>query len=581
MLNKLTIIHKKILEDIVAEFINKCEMPNRKVFRVAHAGDLDDIDFMEKSGVLKTEGESYKIPLWFFKNTLQWQKEKRITNKILKNMRTLYLNDPLARFPVEHVVPRDEYALQPSGIKRALYYLREVGLISGGQLNTEGQYITVSPHENVIRVDDVDEVIDNEVNVVWEEERTIAHNSSDKQKNWRFVKDLGRGGQGSVSLVEKLGYHNEVINKVVEMVRVLVKSENAETINKLAYSMPHFFYEFADDLKRNTHRGALKQLHASNNRDYSKALERMEKEISGMEQIDHPNIVKILDKNLKDGWFVMEYFEHGTLDKHLSRFKGDARGSLAAFRRLVEALALMHSQKLIHRDIKPQNIYLNTSNELIVGDLGLIFMQENDVSRISEAYENVGSRDWMPAWAQGKKLPLDEITTAFDVFCLAKVLWAMISGRTKLQLWYYDHEEYNLERLFPDKEEMPLVNKLLSKCIVQFERDIKIKDATELLREIDKTIIQIDNKTQQLASNIKRKCKVCGNGTYELIVNGNPTAAHNFGISPTGNSGFKIYTCNNCGHVQLFYFSDVHNELPAWAGDMPGGKIHRQARGMP
>ncbi|MBU2574338.1 MAG: protein kinase [Elusimicrobia bacterium] len=569
---------KEIIQDIVVAFINTGVMPNRKVFRAEHAEYLDDIDLLEKTSAFQTDGDKYKIPLEFFKNTDSWPKERRIANKILKRLRELYLSNPLAEFPIEAVIPKEEIALQPSGVNRALHYLREVGLISGSHQDSKGNYLAISPHENVLRYEDIDKKI-SVADKSGQEQLPVQGGKplqqvSEKQKNWRTIGELGEGGQGKVSLVEKLGYHNEVVNKVVGSIRRLVTAEKAEIINETAYSLPLFFSEFMNDLKENKYRGALKQLHASENADYRKALERMEIEIAGMEKISHPNIVKILDKNLNDGWFVMEYFEHGTLDKHLPIFKGDVLRSLYAFRKLVEAVAAMHAQKLVHRDIKPQNIYLKAPGDLVLGDLGLIFMQEADKTRISEAYENVGSRDWMPGWAQGKKI--EQINPSFDVYCLAKVLWAMISGKTKLHFWYYYLKENDLEQLFPSKEEMPLINKLFSQCIVEFEKDIKIKNAAELLAEIDKTIMQVGIKVQRLAGNTARRCLVCGAGIYQLVVNGNPTAAENFGITPHGNSGFKVYTCNNCGHVQLFHFQDVNKPMPAWEKDTLEPKIYRQ-----
>lgn len=569
-MDELTKTHKEIINDLIVDFINIGEMPNRKEFRVTHFKYLNDIDYLEKIQVLPSDIDKYKLPLGFFKEWNGWQKEKIFANKILKILRGIYMNNPHANFTLETIIPKDEIEFRRLAVKRALYYLRETGFISGYSQDSNGNYTSISPHENVLRCDDIDEKINPVGKVIVREELPSRDEknpleNSDRQKNWRNIKGLGEGGQGKVFLVEKLNYHNEVVNEVVTSIKKVVATEEAEIINKVAYDLPLFFSKFANDLRNNTHRGALKQLHASGSADYRKALERMEKEVTGMEKISHPNIVKILDKNLDAGWFVMEYFEHGPLDRHLHIFRGNVLKSLYAFRKLVKGVAEMHSQKLIHRDIKPQNIYLRSPKELVVGDLGLIFTDEDDTTRVSETYENVGSRDWMPGWAQGKKLEL--ISPAFDVFCLAKVLWAMISGKTKMQLWYYDHDDSNLEKLFPDKEEMPAVNNLLSKCIVQFEKDIKIKNATELLNEINKVIIKV--KVQRLAGNDTRKCLVCGNGNYQRIANGESKITQNFGLNPITNSGFKIYRCNGCGHVQLFNFRNTNDpkELPEWEND--------------
>ncbi len=106
------------------------------------------------------------------------------------------------------------------------------------------------------------------------------------------------------------------------------------------------------------------------------------------------------------------------------------------------------------------------------------------------------------------------------------------------------------------------VNQLLGKCIVEEERDC-LEDANELLYEIDKILSLIENHADIISSAIQRRCKVCGIGNYDLVVNRNVTAAHNFGISPSGTRSFKIFTCSHCGHVQLFAFGNNQDPV-AW-----------------
>ena len=55
--------------------------------------------------------------------------------------------------------------------------------------------------------------------------------------------------------------------------------------------------------------------------DEAAALERMKRELSALESVDHPALVKVLDSNLDEKWFVMELFEGGTLSNHLKKYK--------------------------------------------------------------------------------------------------------------------------------------------------------------------------------------------------------------------------------------------------------------------
>lgn len=382
--------------------------------------------------------------------------------------------------------------------------------------------------------------------------------------NWYGIRELGAGGQGKVYLVEDQKYFGPLVDQLVD------KLKSVSGVGD--YKGARTLWELISRAKIDdyAHMGALKELHANKSSpEYKKALARMKSELQALREDLHPNIVKLYDEQIeKNGWFVMEFFPKGPLSNHRGKFAGNVELSLLRFRELVEAVGVLHAKGMVHRDIKPDNIYMRDNDTLVLGDFGLIWLNETDKTRISETYENVGSRDWMPGWAYG--MQLEKVSPAFDVFSLAKVLWAMISGHTKMHLWYFKKDHYNLEKLFPDDSAMPIINELLAKCIVENESDC-LQSANVLLAELDKTIQRIKGRNVSLAHNTKRECLVCGEGKYGLIVNGNSTDAHNFGISPTGMSGFKIYKCGFCGHIQMFHFENTEdpNELLAWRNDMP------------
>src|SRR3972149_4165240 len=149
--------------------------------------------------------------------------------------------------------------------------------------------------------------------------------------------------------------------------------------------------------------GALKILHQPKDaRDFERAKERIEREIEAMTNLSHPNLLKILDADDDSKWFVSQYHFRGTLANNLNLFQGNISSALKAFRPLVEGVSLIHEKGYIHRDIKPQNIFLVSSDNLILGDFGIVFFQDPQHTRISDTYENVGSRDWMPGWATGR-----------------------------------------------------------------------------------------------------------------------------------------------------------------------------------
>jgi len=258
-------------------------------------------------------------------------------------------------------------------------------------------------------------------------------------------------------------------------------------------------------------------------------------------------------------WYVSKFYPNGTLADKIDMFKGNLLEAIKAIRPLVEAVATLHKKGYVHRDIKPQNIFLNSNKDLILGDFGLVYFIDDEHTKISETYENVGSRDWMPPWAMG--IRIEEVKPSFDVFSLGKVLWSMISGKRILQFWYFNKKQFNVEKMFPDSRAINFANKLFEKCIVEDEENC-LPDAGALLEEIDKILSIIDLNADLIDLNTKRTCKVCGRGKYELIVNNNLTRTRNFGFNPTGSRRMKVFTCSYCGNVQLFSYKD---ELPpAW-----------------
>ncbi len=197
----------------------------------------------------------------------------------------------------------------------------------------------------------------------------------------------------------------------------------------------------------------------------------MNAEVEALKSASHPAIIPILDSNLDENWFVMKYFSEGTLADYLTRYRGKLVDALRAFRPLVEGVAEIHRLNLVHRDIKPENVFPSSSN-LVLGDLGLVFFLDQARSRVTDTFENVGSRDWMPGWAMG--IRIEEIRPSFDVFSLGKLLWSMVSGQPRLQLWYHHRDRFELEKMFPDSPDIRWARPILDECIVENEADWRV-----------------------------------------------------------------------------------------------------------
>lgn len=379
---------------------------------------------------------------------------------------------------------------------------------------------------------------------------------------WQKVKEeeLGKGGQGSVYLVcpkEDPTIGSDIMIPVEEMSN---RFHSFETKSKAFVRFKNAIIKLAT-AKDPESFGALKILHDPiDARDFENAEERIKREIEAMSTFVHSNLLRIIDRDPDSKWFISQYHANCTLAQHIDTYAGNFVAALAAFRPLVAAVAYLHSKCVVHRDIKPQNIFIDNKDNLILGDFGIVFFDDDKHTRVSYSLENVGSRDWMPAWAYGRRI--EDIKPSFDVFSLGKTLWSMITGKSMLPLWYHKKPDNDVQRLFPNSDYIEFANLLFDKCIVE-EESRCLPDASALLDEVDKILKIVHNHADMISDNIQRNCRVCGIGKFNIIANKNPSKIHQFGIMPTGSNLFKIYSCSHCGNVQLFYFRDGKNP-PAW-----------------
>ena len=155
-------------------------------------------------------------------------------------------------------------------------------------------------------------------------------------------------------------------------------------------------------------------------------------------------------------------------------------------------------------------------------------------------------------WAyDAVRLELSQVKAPLDIYPLGKVLWSMISGRNGFSFWEYKIKANNLEVLFPNDRDMPLVNALLAQCVVREEEEC-LSSASALLDIVEKCIEQVTNNQSHYRPQGAETwpCRMCGRGHYHAV---SPVSILGQITGATLTTAFRIvYSCVKAGHAELF-----------------------------
>jgi WD40 repeat protein len=174
------------------------------------------------------------------------------------------------------------------------------------------------------------------------------------------------------------------------------------------------------------------------------ALRRFKREIEILGRLHHPYIAAVYDAGTFDDpggngptpYFVMEYIA-GAMNilEYITRKDLDVRERLKLFVKVCAAVEHGHSQKVIHRDLKPGNILIDQYGEPKIIDFGIAHAAELDISQQTmqtEAGRLVGTLQYM-APEQVDTRPQD-LDGRCDVYALGVLLYKMMTGRPPYDL---------------------------------------------------------------------------------------------------------------------------------------------------
>jgi serine/threonine-protein kinase len=174
---------------------------------------------------------------------------------------------------------------------------------------------------------------------------------------------------------------------------------------------------------------AVKVMHREMS-DQPDQLERFRREARAVAQLSHPNVVAVIDAGEDGGhpYIVFEYVEGETLKQRIDRLGRLPIVEAAAYGIEVgRGLAAAHAHRLIHRDVKPQNVLIDPEGRAKVTDFGIARSLEAD--GLTKTGRVLGTTDYVaPEQAMGQG-----VDARCDVYSLGVLLYEMLTGEVPFQ----------------------------------------------------------------------------------------------------------------------------------------------------
>jgi eukaryotic-like serine/threonine-protein kinase len=195
----------------------------------------------------------------------------------------------------------------------------------------------------------------------------------------------------------------------------------------------------------------------------------------------HPSVVDIYDYGVNEGreFIAMEYFPCGDFKARLQNLLTEAE-ALEYLRRVAAALAVVHQQGILHRDLKPPNIMLREDGQIVLIDFGLAKSLTNFTCSTAAGVLRGSPYYMSPEQAQGEVLD-----NRSDLYSLGVIFYEMLTGNkpflgaTAIEV-LQQHVTAPIPQLPPDLQQ----HQLLLEGLMAKQRDDRFASADDVLASL-------------------------------------------------------------------------------------------------
>lgn len=237
-----------------------------------------------------------------------------------------------------------------------------------------------------------------------------------------------------------------------------------------------------------------------------------------LSKLHNPGIIKVMElfEENQTAYYVMEYISSGSLDVHIkSRGRLSSKESVDYAIQIAEALGYMHQNKMLHLDLKPNNIMIRKDNRPVLIDFGLSKRFDANGKPATSIMIGHGTPGYAPteqADYQGNQN--GEFPTTMDIYALGGTMFKMLTGNRPPEASVILNEGFpaaELENIGVDKRLVEIVGR----CMEPLRKN-RYKTTYEIIEALSKLETLSEEDTDIPKGYFKRKTGEAEYGSYKI-----------------------------------------------------------------